>query len=250
MFNFLKAFFSNRTFQVRVSSTPSQVKVLRNGVPQGSVLSPLLFAIMINDLHTCFNSSAALFADDLSLWEVDTDIPHLNKLTQASLSKVEAWCETNGFEISVKKSAAILFTKKRKNKNISLVIHDQVLALEKQFKYLGIVFQENGLYSAYARYIQKCSKRINILRMLKGSNWGMSKDTLLSLYRALIRPIIEYGMEIYFNCSDSTLKQIKTIQHECLRICAGALRSTPIDCLQHHCNEMPLKIRFLAMLIL
>ena len=55
----------------------------------------------------------------------------------------------------------------RKNKNISLVIYDQALALEKQFKYLGIVFQENGLYSAHARYIQeKCSKRINILRML------------------------------------------------------------------------------------
>ena len=65
MFNFLKVFLSNRTFQVRVSSTPSQVKVLQNGVPQGSVLSPVLFAIMINDLPTCFNSSAALFVDDL-----------------------------------------------------------------------------------------------------------------------------------------------------------------------------------------
>ena len=114
MFNFLKAFLSNRTFQVRVSSTPSQVKVLQNGVPQGSVLSPLLFAIMINDLPSCFNSSAALFADDLCLWEVGTDIPHLNKLTQTSLNKVETWCETNGFKISVKKSAAILFTKKQK----------------------------------------------------------------------------------------------------------------------------------------
>ena len=113
-FNFLKAFLSNRTFQVRTSSRPSQVKVLQNGVPQGSVLSSLLFAIMINDLPTCFNSSAALFADDLCLWEVGTDIPHLNKLTQASLNKVEAWCETNGFKISVKKSVAILFTKKRK----------------------------------------------------------------------------------------------------------------------------------------
>ena len=94
MFNFLKAFLSNRTLQVRVFSTPSQVKVLQNGVSQGSVLSPLSFAIMINDLLTCFNSSAALFADDLCLWEVGTDIPHLNKLTQASLNKVEAWCET------------------------------------------------------------------------------------------------------------------------------------------------------------
>ena len=88
MFHFLKAFLSNRTFHVRVSSTPSQVKVLQNGVPQGSVLNPLLFAIIINDLPTCFNSSATLFADDLCLWEVGTDIRHVNKLTQASLNKV------------------------------------------------------------------------------------------------------------------------------------------------------------------
>ena len=54
----------------------------------------------------------------------------------------------------------------------------------------------------------------------------------------------EYGMKIYFNCSDSTLKQVETIQHECLRICVGDLRCTPIDCLQHYWNEMPLKIKF------
>ena len=115
------------------------------------------------------------------------------------------------------------------------MLYNQTLELKKQVKYLGIIFQDNGIYSAHARYVQeKCLKRINVLRMLKGSNWGMSQDALLSLYRALIRPIIEYGMEIYFNCSDSTLKIIETLQHECLRICTGALRSTPIDCLQHY----------------
>ena len=85
---------------------------------------------------------------------------------------------------------------------------------------------------------------MNVLRMLKGSNWGMAKDPLLNLYRALIRPVIEYGMEIYFNSSDSLLKQVERIQSECLRICSGALRSTPLNCLQHYCNEMPLKIKF------
>ena len=80
--------------------------------------------------------------------------------------------------------------------------------------------------------------------MLKGTNWGVSKDSLLCIYRALICLIIKYGMEIYVNSSDSTLKQIKKIQTECLRECAGAMRSTPINCLQVHCNEMPLKLKF------
>ena len=75
------------------------------------------------------------------------------------------------------------------------------------------------MHIAHVSYVHdKCLKRINLLRMLKGSNWGVSKDPFLCIYRTLIRPIIEYGMEINFNSSDSTLKQIETIQTESLRI--------------------------------
>ena len=101
---------------------------------------------------------------------------------------------------------------------------------------MGFILLIQGFYSAHTRYVQeKCSKRINILRML-----GCQKTPSYPFTGRGIRN----GNILYFNCSDSTLKQIETIQHECLQICAGALRSTPIDCLQHHCNEMPLKIRF------
>ena len=102
-----------------------------------------------------------------------------------------------------------------------------------------------AISNAHLSYVHdKCFKRINLLRMLKGTNWGVSKNPLFCIYRALIRPIIEYGMEIYFNSSDSTLKQIEKIQTECLRICAKAMRNTPINCLQVHCNEIPLKLKF------
>ena len=142
--------------------------------------------------------------------------------------------------MSVNKSAALLFTKKRKNKQVFLILNNQTIEVKHQFEYLDIIFQKDGLYNAHVSYVHdKCLKRINLLRMLKGTNWGVSKDLLLCIYRALIRPIIEYGMEIYFSSSDSTLKQIKKIQTECLRICAGAMRSTPINCLQFYCNEMP-----------
>ena len=151
----------------------------------------------------------------------------------------------NGFKMSINKSAALLFTKKRKNKQVSLILNNQTIEVKHQFKYLGIIFQKNGLYYAHVSYVhEKCLKRINLLRMLKGTSWEVSKDPLLCIYRALIRPIIEYGMEIYFNSSDSTLKQIEKIQTECLRIYAGAMRSTPINCLQVHCIEMPLKLKF------
>ena len=149
MLNFVAAFLTNRSFQVRISSAHSQVKHLHNGIPQGSVLSPLLFAVMINDLPTCLNSEVALFADDVCFWETDTDIKVLNKLAQSSLNKINAWCNINGFKTSINKSAALLFTKKRKNKEVSLILNNQTIEVKHQFKYLGIIFQENGLYNAH-----------------------------------------------------------------------------------------------------
>ena len=116
--------------------------------------------------------------------------------------------------------------------------NNQTIEVKHQLKYLGIIFQENGLYNTYVSYVHdKCLKRINLLRMLKGTNWGVSKDPLLYNYRALIRPIINYEMEIYFNSSNSTLKQIEKIQTERMKIRAGAMHSTPINCLQVHCND-------------
>ena len=102
------------------------------------------------------------------------------------------------------------------------------------------------MYNAHVSYVHdKCLKRINLLWMLQGTNWGVSKNPLLCIYKTLIRPIIfSYEMEIYLNSSNSTLKQIEKIQTERLRICAGATHSTPINCLQVHCNEMQLKLKF------
>ena len=183
------------------------------------MLSLLLLAVMINDLPTCLNCKVALFTDDVCFWETDTDIKILNKLAQSSLNKINTWCNINDFKMTINKSAALLFTKKSKNKQISLILNNQTIEVKHQIKYLGIIFQENGLHNAIVSYVHdKRLKRIHLLGMLFGTNWRVSNDSLLCIYSALIRPIIEFGMKIYFNSSDLTLKQIEKIQTECLKI--------------------------------
>ena len=73
--------------------------------------------------------------------------------------------------ISFNKSVALMFTKKRKNKQVSLILNNQTIADKHQFEYLGIVFQDNGLHNAHVSCIHdKCLRHINMLRILKGTN--------------------------------------------------------------------------------
>lgn len=85
--------------------------------------------------------------------------------------------------------------------------------------------------------------RVNLLRMLCGSTWGASKKCLLSVYRSLVRSVIEYGCEIQYSASVKALKILQSVQSQCLRICTGACRSTPLIALQNECGELPLHIR-------
>ena len=102
-----------------------------------------------------------------------------------------------------------------------------------------------GFFNAHIKSVPvEFLKYLNVLRYLKHLKWGVSKDLLQSFYKVLVCPIIEYGKEVYFNSADSSLQLMEKIQNDNLRLLSGALKSTPINCLQHHCNEMPATTKF------
>ena len=244
IFQYIKSFLTNRTFQVRIGSSYSHVKNLENGLPQGSILSPILFSIMINDLPDVLTCPTALYADDCCFWQIGTDINEIHNEVQENLNRVSAWCNKWGFKLSSSKSAAVLFTRKHKVPNVCLKINGHILPVKNDFKYLGIIFQTNVTYNKHTKYVvDKCRKRINLLRTVKGTFWGAAKTPMLSLYRALVRSITDYGMEVYFTPTNVNKLEIEKIQNEALRLCTGALRSTPVCTLQHVCNEMPPHLR-------
>jgi len=245
MFQFISSFLSNRTFQVRVGSTLSMTKLLENGTSQGSVLSPVLFSLMINDLPNTKITTPALYADDFCFWESGSDVILLNQLCQRSLTTACKWCDENGFKISGAKSAAVLLTKKRKPQPIKLLLQDHAeLPMKIEYKYLGITFQRKGTYAVHIQKLAaKFRARLNVIRMLKGTFLGAGKRPLFTIYRSLVRSVIEHGMEAYFFSSSNMLKPLVKIQNDALRLCIGAMPSTPVVCLQHACNEMPLFLR-------
>ena len=97
---------------------------------------------------------------------------------------------------------------------------------------------------SYSKYIvKKCQSRLNFMRLLSGVTWGADTHVLLVIYRVLIRPVIEYGFEVYLSSHQYVLKRMQTIQNSALRVCCGAMKSSPICALQHFCNEHSITIR-------
>ena len=95
---------------------------LENEIPQRSVISPLLFAVMINDLSCEIKPKHGLFADDCAFWESDLSIPYLIDTAQSTLNKICNWCIRWGFAICKTKSVDMLFTRKRELPPLALLV--------------------------------------------------------------------------------------------------------------------------------
>ena len=246
--HYLVGFLSGtRCFQVRFRSILSQTNRFENGLPQGSCLSPMLFNIMINDLFDTVppGINHSIFADDCAIWCTESDSEHSIPRLQQALDRIDEWSKKNGCIFSPAKSAVMIFTKNNRMRQTSdLQISGNIIPRVDSFKYLGVVLDSRLSMTKHVAHIKvKCSKRLNLFRCIAGSDFGADRKTLLHLYRTLVLPIIEYGAVIYSGASDSTLKNLDTIQNAFLRIAIGAMKTSPIPCLQVEAAVPPLNLR-------
>jgi hypothetical protein len=246
MFNFVKDFINERTFQVQVGADLSKKMSVENGTPQGSIISPTLFLIMINDLKVKVPGvTLSLFADDSATYKSGKNIDGIVKDLQLSLNHIMEWCNKWGLKISTAKSCGVVFTCKRKIKiNQPLEINNCPLKMEKKVKFLGMLFDSKLTWNDHVNYIvDKCKSRLNLMRSLTGTAWGSSKRCLMTIYRVLVRSLLDYGAIALDSALISAKKKLDTVQCKALRICCGAMTGTPLSALQIECGEMPLEIR-------
>ena len=246
MYKWITEFLTNRTIQVRIGNELSGKAKLQNGSPQGSVLSPILFLIMMNDIPDPDGKlQLSMFADDCSIWRSGADLQQNCSIVQEYFNKFRTWCDSWGFRISTLKTTAIIFTRKHgQEKLIQIKIGNEEMRFEKSVKFLGVIFDQRLTWTQHINYIvNRCNRRINLLRALSGTDWGANKRTMLMLYRTLIRSVIDYGSIAYDSASKSSKQKLNLIQSKALRICCGAMSMTPVAALQVECGETPLDLR-------
>jgi len=116
-----------------------------------------------------------------------------------------------------------------------------------QTKFLGLIFDRKLTFIPHIRHLKdKCTKTLNLLRILAHTSWGADQDTLLHLYRSLIRSKLDYGCIhciVYGSARKSYLRMLDPIQNHALQLCLGAFRTSPASSLCVEANELPLQLR-------
>ena len=185
----LSDYLNNRTQFVSYNNFKSTKRVIKCGVPQGSILGPLLFLIYVDDLaRTCKYAKPFLFADDTNLLHCGKNIINMKTEINTDLSTIAEWLKANRLSLNIKKTHFMLFTNKNTTPVLNIQIDNNKINESKQTKFLGVIIDKKINWVAHISYINgKIARGIGII--LKARKM-LPKKTLTTLYYSFIYPFL------------------------------------------------------------
>ena len=214
---FTSYLFNRRQF-TSIGNTNSEVTTISCGVPQGSVLGPLLFLIYINDFSSCSDIlDLHLFADDSNLFFTHKNLSQLELIVNNELSYVHTWLCANKLSLNIVKSSFVLFhpPQRKIEASINLYINDTSLNEKDNIKYLGIIIDSNLNWKKQVKSIStKMKRNIGILSKLR---YYVHLDILRSLYYSFIYPFLTYGLLVWGNTYLTNIKPLFILQKRAVR---------------------------------
>ena len=212
----LISYVKNRKQYVKYKTYESDIAEISTGVPQGSILGPLLFCICINDLVLASNKLKFLmYADDTTIYFnlEDFDQNCLETDINNELEKVNLWLKLNKLYLNTQKTKLMVFHRKQKKiREIHLSINDIQIEQVPTFNFLGITLNGNLSWKNHTKMVgNKISRVIGVLFRLKDV---FPKEILLTLYNTLISSYINYGLLVW----GTECAQIEGLQKKAIRL--------------------------------
>ena len=213
-----QSYLSNRVQYVSINGSNSDHLVVKSGVPQGSILGPLLFLIYINDFPNSSNFfKFNLFADDSTLSLKYRNLP-MNLLADninCELIKVNHWLLVNKIKVNVSKSKFIVFAYRNKPDYPSIQLGAESISATDQIKFLGLTLDQSLSFKPHINTVlNKLSKSIGVIYRL---NQYLPSQTLLMLYYSLIYPYLNYGIESWYNVTTTMSEKVLILQKRAIR---------------------------------
>ena len=213
LLKWLSNFLTNRTQSVVINNISSGSSSVTSGIPQGSVLGPLLFLLYIDDITDGINSVIKIFADDTKVFRAlnsPTDSPSL----QTDLDKLLAWSKKWQLPFNVSKCKVIHYGPK--NSSSSYFIDGTLVQVDHSEKDLGITFDSDMKFTTHLHSIvSKANSRVGILRR---NFTDMKPEVFLPIYKAIIRPLLEYGSVIWNPMLLQDKREIEMVQRRATKL--------------------------------
>ena len=217
--DWFSSYLSNRSQSTKYKDCTSDPHPIEYGVPQGSVLGPLLFLIFINDLPRIFSDlMTVLFADDASFINSGTDVRALIYQTNKELQKFYIWATVNRLTINFDKTVYLIITNKRLDVIPPVYIHFNFIKQVDKHKVLGVILDKKLSFLQHIQYIcKKVAKGISLLHQLKDL---VPEYVLLCLYNAQILPHLLYCIPIWGSTYTTHLQPLFILQKRAIRLIA------------------------------
>lgn len=210
VFDWIESFLLGRSMKVVFDGADSSDFRVTSGVPQGSVLGPLLFTIFMMDLPRCVESKVRLYADDCTIYRTiksATDVDILQK----DLENIELWCELNQMKLNENKCSHITLTKSKKAQAIVFKINGCYIKREIKIKLLGITITQDLKWNIQTEIVRK--KSAKLLGFLSRTLHGARSQVKRTVYLCLVRPTLSYGCPAWHPTSKANAYKLESLQN-------------------------------------
>ena len=215
----IKSYLNLRSQVVETSGILSSSINILSGVPQGSVLGPLLFSMFINDLPAVLKFCVIhMFADDVQLYlgSTYTNIEYSAQLINSDLKRVAQWSLNNLLPINSTKTKA-MFISRRQGRSVlpDLIINDNKIEYVEKATNLGVIFQSDLEWNFQVN--AQCGKIYSVLRHLRLTAGMLPVSTKIKIFKSLLLPHFNYGSEVILNASAAAYDRLKVSLNHCVR---------------------------------
>ena len=210
--DWINSYLSDRQQQVSYNGADSSYEKINCGVPQGSILGPLLFIIYINDLSLVSNIlTPVLFADDTTLFDSDSNLTTLIDRFNRELIDIVNWLNANRLSLNIDKTNYMIFRPKNRNDpSPDIMINGAQINQVEKAKFLGVMIDDKLNWSEHTKQVvKKMSKGIGIIIKARKH---FNKETLLNLYNTMVLPFISYCVHVWGKAASTQINKIHILQ--------------------------------------
>ena len=229
--DWFKSYLSDRVQYVSIDNVSSEIKSLSLGVPQGSVLGPLLFLLYVNDIQYASDIlKSIVFADDTNLFLSGDNVQTVRNNLESEVPKINSWFLANRLKLNVDKTCCMLFKPKNKQINsneLDIVINDIRIPYVHSTKFLGVTIDDRLTWKDHINDIAcKVARTSGVMNRLKHI---LPQNILFNLYNTMVLPYFNYCNIVWGKCAQCHLSRLISLQKRAIRIISKSQPLTHTD---------------------